>query len=71
MRRFNADGRIPTLDVAVSEFMNAADLKRLGALTGEKLPTRKADLAQVIICHLEGERSGRVSMRSSERPWPR
>jgi hypothetical protein len=41
---------------AVSEFMNAEDLKRLGALTGEKLPTRKADLAQVIICHLEGER---------------
>ncbi len=42
--------------MAVSEFMNAEDLKRLGALTGEKLPTRKADLAQVIICHLEGER---------------
>jgi hypothetical protein len=56
MRRYDADGRIPTLDVAVSEFMNAEDLKRLGALTGDKLPTRKADLAQVIICHLEGER---------------
>jgi hypothetical protein len=36
--------------------MNAEDLKRLGALTGERLPTRKADLAQVIIRHLEGER---------------
>src|SRR5260370_35921772 len=56
MRRYDADGRIPTLDVAVSEFMNAEDLKRLGALIGEKLPTRKADLAQVIICYLEGER---------------
>ncbi|MGA8231996.1 MAG: hypothetical protein WB795_10990 [Candidatus Acidiferrales bacterium] len=47
MRRYDADERIPTLDVAVSEFMNAEDLKRLGALTGERLPTRKADLAQV------------------------
>jgi len=56
MKRYDADGRIPTLDVAVSEFMNAEDLKRLGALTGEKLPTRKADLAQVILCHLTGER---------------
>jgi hypothetical protein len=56
MRRYDADGRIPTLDVAVSEFMNAEDLKKLGALTGDKLPTRKADLAQVIICYLEGER---------------
>jgi hypothetical protein len=56
MRRYDTDERIPTLDVAVSEFMNAEDLKRLGALTGEKLPTRKADLAQVIIRHLEGER---------------
>jgi hypothetical protein len=56
MRRYDADERIPTLDVAVSEFMNAEDLKRLGALTGERLPTRKADLAQVIIRHLEGER---------------
>ncbi len=56
MRRYDADGRIPTLDVAVSEFMNAEDLRRLGALTGEKPPTRKAALAQVIICRLEGER---------------
>jgi hypothetical protein len=56
MRRYDADGRIPTLDVAVSEVMNAEDLKKLGALTEDKLPTRKADLAQVIICYLEGER---------------
>lgn len=56
MRRYHADGRIPTLDVAVSEVMNAEDLKKLGALTEDKLPTRKADLAQVIICYLEGER---------------
>jgi hypothetical protein len=41
MRRNDGDGRILTLEVAVFEFMNAEDLKRLGALTGEKLPTRK------------------------------
>ena len=56
MRRYDADGGIPTLDMALSEFMNTEDLKKLGALTGEKLPTRKLDLAQVIIRHLEGER---------------
>jgi len=56
VRGYDAYERIPTLDVAVSEFMNAEDLKRLGALTGERLPTRKGDLAEVIIRHLEGER---------------
>jgi len=54
MRRYDAYGGIPTLDMALSEFMNTEDLKKLGALTGEKLPTRKLDLAQVIIRHLEG-----------------
>jgi hypothetical protein len=34
MRRYDADGRIPTLDVAVSEFMNAEDLKKPGANRG-------------------------------------
>jgi hypothetical protein len=32
MRRYDADGGIPTLEVALSEFMNADDLKKLGAL---------------------------------------
>jgi hypothetical protein len=56
MRRYDADGGIPTLDMALSEFMNTEDLRKLCALTGEKLPTRKFDLAQAIIRHLEGER---------------
>jgi len=56
MKRFHADGVIPTLTVALSELMNAGDLKRLAALTQEKLPTRKADLAAVIIRHLEEDR---------------
>src|SRR5262249_40100241 len=36
--------------------MNADDLRKLGALTKEKLPSRKADLADVIMRHLEGNR---------------
>src|SRR6266566_6516081 len=56
MRRYEADGGIPTLEIALSEFMNAEDLKRLGALTGQRLPSRKLDLVQVIIRHLEGDR---------------
>lgn len=56
MKRNDADGGIPTLDRALSEFMNTEDLRRLGALTGVKLPIRKPDLVEVIIRHLEGER---------------
>src|ERR1700757_1150878 len=55
MRRYDADGGIPTLDMALSD-MNTEGLRKLCALTGEKLPTRKFDLAQVVIRHLEGER---------------
>ncbi len=35
--------------------MNAEDLKRLAAHTKQKLPTRKAEVAAVIMRHLEGE----------------
>jgi hypothetical protein len=56
MKRYNVDGGIPTLEMALSEFMNSDDLKKLAALTKEKLPTRKADLAGVIMRHLDGER---------------
>jgi len=52
MKRYHVDGVIPTLAIALSEFMNASDLKKLGALTSEKLPTRKADLAAVILRYL-------------------
>jgi Helicase conserved C-terminal domain len=34
----------------------ADDLRRLASLTGEKVPTRKADIAAVIMRHLAGER---------------
>ena len=54
--RLNADGGIPTLRIALFDHMNADDLRKLGALTKEKLPSRKADLADVIMRHLEGGR---------------
>jgi hypothetical protein len=56
MKRYYVDEGIPTLEVALSEFMNSDDLKKLVALTEEKPPTRKADLVAVIVRHLEGER---------------
>jgi hypothetical protein len=56
MKRYHVEDGIPTIEVALSEYMNSADLKKLGALTKETLPTRKADLAAVIMRHLGGER---------------
>ena len=58
MKRYQADGGIPTLEIALNEVMNSDDLKKLVALTEEKPPTRKADLVAVIVRHLEGERRG-------------
>ena len=55
MKRYATSGGIPTLDLALSELMSSNDLKKLAALTREKLPTRKADLAAVIKRHLEGD----------------
>ena len=56
MRRSHSNGGIATLEAALSEYMNSDDLKKLAALTKEKLPTRKADLAAVVVRHLDGER---------------
>jgi hypothetical protein len=52
--RFYADVGIPTLEAALFDHMNSDDLRKLGALTKQKLPTRKADLAAVIMRHLQG-----------------
>ncbi len=43
-KRHYSDGRIPTLEVALTEHMNADDLKKLAKHTNEKIPTRKADM---------------------------
>ncbi len=56
MKRYYSDGRIPTLEVALTEHMNADDLKKLAKHTNQKIPTRKADIAAVIKRHLDGER---------------
>jgi hypothetical protein len=56
MKRRYADGRIPTLEVALAEHMNADDLKKLAKHTNQKIPTRKADIAAVIKRYLDGER---------------
>jgi hypothetical protein len=55
MKRHHVESGIPTIEVALSVYMTSADLKKLAALTNEKLPTRKADLAAVIMRHLDGE----------------
>jgi hypothetical protein len=54
--RYYVDAGIPTLQAALFDHMNSEDLRKLGALTKQKLPTRKGDLAAVILKHLEGNR---------------
>ena len=49
------DVEAPTLESALAG-RTADDLRRLASLTGEKLPTRKADIAAVILRHLQGDR---------------
>ena len=51
--RYYVDAEISTLHAALFD-MNSEDLKKLGALTKQKLPTRKGDLAAVILQHLKG-----------------
>jgi len=50
-----ADVGIATLQNALFDHMNSDDLKKLGALTKQKLPSRKGDLVDVIMRHLEGD----------------
>lgn len=49
------DAGIPTLQAALFDHMNSDDLRKLGALTKQKLPSRKGDLAAVITRHLAGD----------------
>jgi hypothetical protein len=50
-----AGSAIPTLEMALTQYSNADTLRQLAAMTKENLPTRKADLAAVIMRHLEGD----------------
>ena len=54
--RYYVDAGILTLQAALFDHMNSEDLRKLGALTKQKPPTRKGDLAAVILQHLEGDR---------------
>ena len=54
MTRSSIDSGIPTLAVALVEHIKADDLRKLASLIGGRVPTRKADLADVIAKHLEG-----------------
>ena len=42
--RYYVDAGILTLQAALFDHMNSEDLRKLGALTKQKLPTRKGDL---------------------------
>lgn len=55
MPRYLTGSSIPTLDIALSDGVTAAELKKLAALTDEKMPTRKADIAAVIKRRLDGD----------------
>jgi hypothetical protein len=55
MKYYLDDTDIPTLESALAD-CTADDLRKLAALTGEKPPSRKADIAAVIVRHLAGER---------------
>jgi len=46
---------IPTLQLALDS-MTAEELRKLVALTGQKAPGRKGDMAALIVQHLAGER---------------
>jgi hypothetical protein len=49
------DEGIPTLELGL-ESMNADELRKLAALTGQKVPSRKGDIAALIVQYLAGER---------------
>lgn len=55
MKRFYTDGDIPSLKVVLAEYMNAGEIKKLAALTGLPIPTRKADLVDLIVRYLDGD----------------
>lgn len=55
-RRYHTDGSIPTLAVALDQYTSAGELKKLAAFAGAHVPTRKAELVDVVLKHLEGDR---------------
>ena len=72
MKRYNIDGGIPTLAVALSEHMNASELKKLASLAGGPVPARKAELAD-LIANISGATGcapcGRASTSRRRQRW--
>jgi hypothetical protein len=56
MMRYDLDGGIPTLAVALAEHINLDELKVLATLTKTRAPARKAELVEHILTFLEGDR---------------
>lgn len=56
MKRYYTDGSIPTLGIALEQHMNVGELKQLVGLTDHRAPTRKAELVDLILKHLGGDR---------------
>jgi hypothetical protein len=50
---------IPTLELALRS-KTSKDLRKLAAVTGKKVPSRKDDIAALIVQHLAGERLAKV-----------
>lgn len=56
VKRCYIDDGIPTLSLALAEHMNVDELRVLASLTKAASPTRKAELVDHILNHLEGDR---------------
>jgi hypothetical protein len=55
MKRDRTGGGIPSLEAALSDYMNASELKKLVSLTGSRGLTRKDDLIALVMHHLDGD----------------
>jgi hypothetical protein len=55
MSYYVGDAEISTLELTLDRH-NAEELKKLAALTGEKVPSRKGDMVSLIVRHLAGDR---------------
>ena len=55
MKRYIVGDGIPTLALALAEYMNADELKVLASLTESPSPIRKAELVEHVLGYLDGE----------------
>jgi hypothetical protein len=55
MTRDRTGRGIPSLEIALSDYMNPSELKKLASRTGSRGLTRKDDLIALVIHHLDGD----------------